>query len=294
MKYSGHNISRAKNFDLFFLFVLTCCIYSSCSQKPSKNKKALLMVSIEPLRYFTEQIAGDIFQVESIVPDGYNPESYKPTPKQLMLLVDCQAFFKIGRLGFETTWLEKACKEQPGLKVIDTSDSIRTNANGMTLAEFDPHTWTSAKNAKLICRSICNALCQIDSTHSAFFKQNLDSIILCIEQTDKQIHQILADVPSRTFITVHPSLTYFAEDYGLRQLSIEKEGKEPAPADIKDLIRQSKEDGTPVILIQRQFSKTQAEIIAKETGAHIANINPLGYQWDKEMINIARIIHDGK
>ena len=50
------------------------------------------MVSIEPLRYFTEQIAGDIFQVESIVPDGYNPESYKPTPKQLMLLVDCQAF----------------------------------------------------------------------------------------------------------------------------------------------------------------------------------------------------------
>jgi len=277
---------------LFSAFVTSCLL--SCSPKQKGSKQAFIMVSIEPLRYFTESIAGDGFQVESIVPEGYNPESYKPTPEQLMKLSECQIFFKIGQLGFETTWLEKTCQEQPSLHVVDTSDSLRTNAAGISLASFDPHTWTSPQNAIWICKTICQALCDADSSHTATYRSNLEKTIRRIEQTDQQIHQILSNLPSRTFITVHPSLTYFAQTYGLRQLSIEKEGKEPTPSDLKELIRQCREDGNPVILIQKQFARAQAEIIAKETGSKIISINPLGYNWDKEMLHIANTLHNGE
>ena len=266
----------------------------SCSHKAKESKQALLMVSIEPLRYFTEAIAGDCFQVQSIVPEGYNPESYKPTPEQLILLSDCKLFFKIGQLGFETTWLEKACQEHPNLHIIDTSDSMRTDACGIPLALFDPHTWTSPQNAAWICKTICQSLCDMDSVHADLYRNNLDKVLARIEQTDQQIHQILTDLPSRTFITVHPSLTYFARTYGLQQLSIEKDGKEPTPADLKELIRLCRKDGSPVILIQKQFSRAQAEIIAKETGSNIVSINPLGYDWNEEMIHIANILRNGK
>ncbi len=274
--------------------IISIGVFSSCSSHQPKKKQSLLMVSIEPLRYFTEQIAGDKFQVQSIVPEGYNPETYKPTAKQLISLSHCMAFFKIGQLGFETTWLEDACKEQPDLRIFDTSDSLRNNANGIPLATFDPHTWTSPQSAILICQSICQALCTMDSLHTGFYHDNLKQLIARFEKTDQEIHQILTDLPCRTFITVHPSLTYFAQAYGLKQLSIEKDGKEPTASDIKDLIRQSREDGHPVILIQKQFAKSQAEIIAKETGSSIASINPLGYHWEEEMVNIAKIIRNGK
>lgn len=278
---------------LLLCVVISCQLYSCRNiQKSVASKK--IMVSIEPLRYFTEQLAGDKFEVQSIVPDGYNPENYKPTPEQLMELDNCKVFFKIGQLGFETTWLEKACVEQPDLKVVDTSDSIRINHNGMQMASFDPHTWTSPKNVMAICKSICQTLCEIDSVNAEFYQGNLTILLDKIGKTDEKLHEILADIPSRTFITVHPALTYFANSYGLCQLPIEKEGAEPTPSDLKDLIRQSKNDKALVILIQKQFSRTQAEIISKETGAKIVEINPLGYNWNEEMIRIANALHDGK
>lgn len=266
----------------------------SCKKGTEDLGKPKIMVSIEPLRYFTEQIAGGRYQVSSIVPEGYSPESYKPTPQQLMELGDCKCYIKVGQLGIETTWLEKAVQEQQTLKIIDTSDSLRTGSTGIQLSAFDPHTWTSAKNMRIICNTICTALCELDTANVSVYKANLQKTLSQISRTEVLIHKTLTNVPSRTFVTVHPSLSYFAEEYGLQQLCIETDGKEPTPANMEALIRTAKAGQVRVVLLQKQFSAAQAEIVARETGAKIVSINPLGYDWPAEMLKIAEAIRNGQ
>ena len=265
---------------------MTAC--SRYSKRPDESGQLTITVSIEPLRYFVEHIAGPDVKVVSIVPEGYSPETYKPTPKQLMELSNSKLYFEVGDLGFETTWLGEAISEQPHLKIIDTSDSLRKSQGGIQLSSFDPHTWTSAAHARVIAATICQALCEADTAHQATYRHNLTTLLDTIAATEAQIHALLAHTSHRTFITVHPALTYFAEEYGLRQLCIERDGKQSSPIDLATLIRQSREEHVRVILVQREFSHAQAEAVSRETGARIVSINPLGYDWPREMVNIAK------
>ncbi len=88
----------------------------------------------------------------------------------------------------------------------------------------------------------------------------------------------------------HPALSYFARDYGLHQISIEAGGKEPSPSQLKELMQTCKKEGVRVIFVQEEFDKSNAELIAKETGTKIVRINPLSYDWKGEMIRIAQAL----
>lgn len=83
-----------------------------------------IIVSIEPLRYFTEQIAGDRFVVKSMVPKGSNPETYEPTARQMIDLSKSDMYIKVGQIGFERAWMKKLEKNAPHTIVIDSSQGI--------------------------------------------------------------------------------------------------------------------------------------------------------------------------
>ena len=269
-------------------------ILSSCRHVKTISKGDIIVVSIEPLRYFTEQIAGKQYEVVSIVPAGYGPELYEPTPQQLIATSGAKAYIKIGHLGFEETWLEKIKENEPNLPIFNTSDSIGKSVNGMRLSTYDPHTWTSPDNAEIICQSICTDLCQIDSIHTSLYRSNLAKCIRNIRMVDGQIHKMLENVQSRTFVTAHPCLSYFASEYGLKQLSIEQNGKEPTPQELAELIRQCKQEKVQVILVQPEFNRSNALMLARETGAHVVTVNPLSYRWDQEMMQVAKALRYGK
>ena len=75
------------------------------------------------------------------------------------------------------------------------------------------------------------------------------------------------------FIIYHPALTYYARDYGLRQIAIEADGKEPSAKQLTQLIRQAREDGVRRILYQSQFPAS--EVIARDIDAEYAEVDPL-------------------
>ena len=89
------------------IYILTLLILCACTNTPQKNDKPIITVTLEPLRYFTEAIAGDNFQVISMVPKGSSPESYDPTPQQLVNLSQSQAYFRIVYICFEQAWMNK-------------------------------------------------------------------------------------------------------------------------------------------------------------------------------------------
>ena len=123
----------------------------------------------------------------------------------------------------------------------------------------------------------------------AYYKARYDSLCQRIEQTDSLIRRTLsAPGADRAFIIYHPALSYFARDYGLHQISIEEGGKEPSPAHLKGLMDLCRKEGVRIIFVQPEFDRRNAEIIARQTGTRVVPINPLSYDWEEEMLNVAK------
>lgn len=276
----------------YIWLVISVLLFSACGSTSLKSEaggeRPVLTVTIEPLRYFTEAIAGTRFTVESIVPRGSSPETYDPTPSQLLALADSRAYLRIGYIGFEQVWMKRLMANAPDMPVFDTS-------KGVDLIVEDegpePHIWTSAVNARVIAANVAMALCTLDSIHSSEYRHRCDSLITVINRTDSLCRSLLSGPDAdRMFLIYHPSLSYFARDYGLRQLPIEEAGKEPTPARLKELLDCCQREKVNVIFVQPEFDRRNAELIARQTGSRIVPINPLAYDWQDEMLHVARTL----
>lgn len=281
---------------LLLLPVLTGCV---SGPRPSSADVPTITVTIEPLRWFAEAIAGDRFQVVTMVPRGSSPESYDPTPRQLVSLGRSVAYLRIGHIGFEQAWMDRLEAVAPGLQVFDTSvgvDLIRGAAvrhgDHFHPGGVEPHIWNSARNSLLIADNVCAALCRLDASGAREFRFRRDSLKQVISATDSAVRALLADTRP-AFLIYHPALSYFARDYGLRQISIEADGKEPSPAVLRSLIDTCRQIDVRVIFVQQEFDRRCARLVADELGLSIVPIHPLGYDWGEEMLRVARALAPG-
>lgn len=260
-------------------------IMSACANKKAE-KSHTLMTSIAPLTYMVERIAGEKWDVSPLVPAGYSPEDYTPTAARMASLSSARMVFIAGNLPVETTWIMRAAKEVKTLECVNTS-------TGMKQATFDPHTWLSPRSAKVIYGNICAALCRIDSTNAPIYRKRYTEAVGETDSLDMAIREILKNAPSRAFVIVHPALTMFAEEYGLTQLAIEKDGKEPTPRSMEALIQQARKQGAKVVLLQKEFAESAAQVVARQIDARVVEIDPLSSDWPAQMIHIAKAIANG-
>lgn len=283
---------------IFTLFTSLLLLGASCSS-PQKKSATQITVTIEPIRYFTEVLVGDLYEVSCMVPKGASPETYDPTPQQLIDLTHSQALFYTGYLGFEQLWIDRLQNNAPETRFFNLSKQIDLIHEGVMehhghqhLGGIEPHLWNSPKNALVLIENIYNALCSLDSTHIEHYKLNYEKEKQRIIETDQKIKSILSQPgTSKSFMIYHPALTYFAQAYNLTQLSIEEEGKEPSPSQLKKLLDQATEYQVKIIFIQPEFDIKNAKMIANEIGAKIVPINPLSYNWHEEMINVAKALN---
>ncbi|WP_243349850.1 metal ABC transporter solute-binding protein, Zn/Mn family [Parabacteroides sp. FAFU027] len=273
-----------------FSFGLNSCI-------SEKKDKPVITVTILPLKYFADQIVGNKMDVMCMVPAGSNPESYDPSPNQLVTLSKSKSYLAVGELGFELAWLSKLQQNQPALKIYKTSkgipliehkhnDSHRNDDDGGHFG-LDPHTWSSPKTARVIAQNILSAIIETDPKNEKLYRKNFVRLINEIDQTDSVLSKKLRTVKNRSFLIYHPALTYLARDYGLNQYSVEFNGKEPTPQHLKMLVDAAKKHDIRVIFIQKEFDSKNAQILAQESGCKIVVIDPLSYQWSKGLTDVA-------
>jgi len=269
-------------------------LFSGCFSETQKSKTKVIFVSILPLKYFADKIVGNLCKVEVTVPPGAGPETYSPTPKQMILLGQSSAYFSIGYLGFEQTLLDDIKSTNPNLQLFNTSRRIdlikdeQQHENHVHLQGVDPHIWSSPKSARLIAKNIFDGMMQIDPENGDTYLKNLNNLLSEIDKTDSMVTNLLSMASSKKFIIFHPALGYFARDYGLEQLSIEFEGKVPSPRHLQSVIETAKSDNIKFILVQKEFDQEFAATIARETGCKIIQIDPLDYNWPEQMISIAK------
>lgn len=292
---------------IYLLVIFSFLLHTGCKQAKDKNDaKKILSVTIEPQRYFLEHIVGERYTVKSIVPSGANPESFDFTPSQMMTLDKSVAYFKLGYLGIENTLIDKINKSNPNIKVINCSEGITaigyndghtncadsSHSSGGHASGIDPHIWSSPKMAKVIAANMYKAVVLLDKANEQEYTANYNKLIAEIGKTDSIIRTYLDKTPSKAFIIYHPALSYFAEEYGLKQYTIEYEGKNPSPSQLKELIDKAKAEGIKVVFIQQEYDTKNAETIAKSIGAKTIPINLLLYNWNEEMIKIARTLSE--
>jgi zinc transport system substrate-binding protein len=287
--------------NVFYIFIFACFFSFSCRPK-SADTSRYISVSIEPQRYFAEKIVGDKFQVKSLVPSGSNPESFDPAPSQMVALGKSKAYFMIGLFGFEKAWMASLSQSNQRMLLVDCSKYVAEEEahqhhasatgehHGHSHGGKDPHIWNSPETALAVANSILDGVVRIDPENADYYQSNFNKLVAEIHHTDSIIKKKIAKAKIRTFIIYHPALSYFAEEYRLEQYSVEFNGKSPSPSQMASLVDLAKAKGIKTIFIQPEYDRKNAEVLAREIGGKIVEINPLAYDWKTEMIKIAEAL----
>jgi zinc transport system substrate-binding protein len=253
-----------------------------------------IVTSIIPVKEFIEKIGKDRVEITVMVPQGADPHTYEPSPGQLKALSGAVMYAKTGSgLEFELAWLDKLVSVNPDVYMLDLSEGITLIYSGEVGAEHkdnhsgktgaDPHIWLSPQNVKIIAANICRALSELDSESREFYSKNLDIFTAGLDELDLKIRNGLIDKKNKKFIVYHPAWAYFAKDYGLVQVPVEEQGKEPTAREIASVIELAKENGIKVIFASPQFNPKNAEVIAAEIGGTVVFIDPLGPDYMQNM-----------
>ena len=291
----------------FLYLIILCVILAGCKGTPQKQadsgkasrteKPAVTVtvtVTISPYKYFVDQIAKGKVDVNVMVSNGNNPETYEPYAQQMMELSKSALYLKVGSIGFEQTWMKKLQDNAPDMKVIDTSVGIKPAKTPG--GNIDPHVWMSCSNARIIASNILKALCELEPKNKAFFEKNYQSLLSIIDKRDSTIKESFKKDPDlvRKFVIYHPILTYFARDYQLEQLAIEEEGREPSASQLKSLIERARKEKIKFCLIQAEFANRNTTTFINESHTKPMNINPLQGDWNRAMQEAAAAVQGKK
>jgi zinc transport system substrate-binding protein len=274
----------------------------SCQPKGGSGEKPVLSVSILPQQYFVEQLAGELVEVNVLIPPGASPATYEPTISQLGKLEQSELYLRIGHIGFELSWMDKITSVNPEMKIVDLSrgaeliyeEEGHENHHGHSHGGTDPHLWLSVDNARIISQNLHQALLLMFPDHEEELKLRLTNFNASLDSLQQNIRDRLDGLEERSFIIYHPALTYFSREYHLHQYSLEIEGKSPSPAHLREITDLALENNISLILIQDQFDRTNAEVLAKEIGAEILAFDPLDPNWMEQMLYIADLFNSSK
>lgn len=274
-------------------------------------------VSILPQKYFVQQIGRDLVEVQVMVAPGASPHTYEPKPRQMADLARAKAYFAIG-VAFERVWVRRIAAANPQMRVFHTDHGIEKVAmtaphrhgrahghhgNGAQAhpdddkppqqavahehALLDPHIWLSPALVKIQARTIMTALQEIDPGHRTVYAANYNRFAAALDELDAHLKAVFEGRQGLRFMVYHPSWGYFAAAYGLRQVPIEIEGKDPKPAHLQALIERARREKIRVIFVQPQFSTKSAEVVAREIGGQVVHADPLAENWAANLRAVA-------
>lgn len=283
---------KSKNLICAFLFALLAVSTASAA-------KLTVAVSLQPYSSVVHEIGGEQVDVVTMLPPGADPHTYEPKPASLKEFAKATVYFSDGS-GMDAAWLPRFKGVNKDINVISLSKGIAWmeedehhhhggQEHGVHDAaaehdddELDPHLWTSPVQMVLIAKNVLEALVQLDAANAELYRARAKNLMDRLTKLNEELVKVVSTMPAngRTFIVFHPAYGYFARDYGMKQLTVEVNGKEPKPLDIMNLIKTGKSNNVHIVFVQPQFSKRAAATIAKELNAKIVVTDPLAYDYE--------------
>ena len=267
------------------IFILSVVLLFGCGSHNSAEDKKTIYVTISPLKSIVEEVVCGDYNVEVLVPKGASPESFEPTMKELMALNGAEYIYSTGLINFEQTLTSS----------VEYSERIINLSEGIELMEgccshghhhhkhgIDPHIWTSPRALQTMVRNIVSSL----PADSVKYSVAADKLLNKLSKLDSLCSSSIADSGVDAIMIYHPAFTYYARDYGIEQISIEHDGKEPSPRQLTSLVDKARNHGITKLLIQPQYGKDKLRSMALECDAEIIEVDPLS---DDIMAEIERV-----
>ena len=279
----GGNMQNA--LAIIFLFLLSM-IFGKIAVAEGKID---VFVSIVPQKYFVEKIGGALVNVSVMVQPGASPATYEPKPRQMVVLSNAKIYFAIG-VPFEKVWLKKIAAANSNMLIVHTQEGIGKKPMRADKPKGikDPHIWLSPPLVIIQARNMLNALVAIDPNRKTVYEAGYQKFVIEIKKLDAELKGIFSgEGKGAEFMVFHPSWGYFANTYGLKQIPVEIEGKDPKPADLRRLVKYAKMQGVKVIFVQPQFSVANAEVIAQAIDGQISFADPLALNWSDNLRQVA-------
>ena len=293
-----------KNIKIYFATIVLAGLFIACNGSTHKDNKDKLdvIVSIPPQAELVKAIAKDKANVVSLTTSSVNPETYEPSLNSLVALETSDIYMPVGTLGFETAMINRINESGNSAFIADMSTGIQrlygTHEHHDDEAEehehhhhgsSDPHIWSSPRNLLIMVDNIEQALSKADESNSDFYHENAVSLKNHIDSIDKVFKGVTDTLTCRTFIVWHPSLSYLANDYGLKQLVVGSHGKDMSVKQLHERLDKAVNENVRVFFFQQEFDPNNASEIQRRTGAEMVTINPMNGDWEKEF----KLITDG-
>ena len=280
--------------------ILLGALFMAACGRPAGVQDNIIYVSIAPLKYMVEQIADTTVSVRVLVPETSSPETFEPTVQQITRLADARAYIAIGLIDFEHTLRGSVMSVAPDISYLDLSQGISvlegSCSHNHSAGEHghnhlvDPHIWLSPSIMGTIAQKITRQMAELRPEHETEYYARLDLLTASIDSLDRYIRQSFADLSNRSFAIGHPSLTYYAHDYGLTQIPIEMDGKEPGLQQMKTTVDLLRSKGITTILTQQQTSAAAAEAVAREMAGRVVLFDPLAEKWLANMYYLTDLL----
>lgn len=152
------------------------------------------------------------------------------------------------------------------------------------------HVWLSPRLLKAQAETVARVLEEADPAGGAVYRQGLAAVSSELDALDAELRAKLAPLRGRTFFVYHPAWECFAADYDLRQVAIEKEGKEPTDRELSELQQLAAQAEIKLILTQPQISSRAAEAVAQTAGLRMETANPLAPDPTAELRRLAEVL----
>ena len=264
--------------------------------------KTTVFVSVLPQKFFTEQVGGERVEVSALVEKNRDPHTFEPLPAQMAALSRADGYLSIG-LPFEESLLPRVRQLNPSLRIFPADRGIERirgkdeehhghNEHGHAHDHggSDPHVWNGIREARTIAENTFAALAELDPEGTEDYRRNLAAFRQRLDTLDAEFRELFQGREGAAFLVFHPAWGYLAREYGLEEVAIEVDGKEPKASDMAAVITEAKRRGVKVVFVSPQFSGRSAEIIARSIGAAVEAVNPLSEEWEENLRTVARAI----
>lgn len=275
------------------LFALSTLLFMACGHQ-APTPKADFIATIHPIKFLIEQITGEDFHVDVLVPSGASPETFEPTPKQFIALNEAELVFSTGLIDFESALTERM---HDHTSLVNLSRNIELmegscshhHSHGHHHHGIDPHIWTSPRELKSMARNAYEAIIA-EYPDSVKYTYAYNALIHKLNELDIECASLCEASPAKAFVVYHPALTYFARAYGIEQIAIENDGKEPSAKHLAEIIEQARQKGATCLLYQVQYPRSTVEIVAKDMGVECYSFDPLEENVIKNILSITHTI----
>lgn len=250
---------------------------------PAAGERLRVLATVAPLTSIVANVAGDLAEVQGLVPEGVNSHTFEPEPSMAADLEQADVVFVNG------LQLEEPMKELAEANLPDDAQLVELGTlaldEGQYLYDFsfprdggkpNPHLWTNPPMARCYAETVASVLAQADPANAEAYRANLATYVEKVDDLDRRMAEATETVPeeNRRLLTYHDAYAYFAAHYGWTVVGAVQPSdfEEPTPKEVTALIDQVREEDIPAVFGSEVFPSDVLEQIADEGGATYVDV----------------------